>query len=237
MRFLILRPLEQGQETAEALAGLGHEGIVAPLLRIIPNESALAELERLRPVVRLILTSANGLAFLPATPDWLAEIPIDCVGEATATLAAAKGFAHPRGLGGNAQMLLAALLAEPAPKGHVVHLAGRDRRGEITEELARAGWSAAALETYRAEISESLPDHIIRMITDQQFDGVIVTSPRMAEAFAAILVRDLQSVEIPPVLAISPATAQPLLTRAGQKVSIAREPTMASIFQLILHHP
>src|SRR5690606_17211969 len=146
MRVLLTRPRADAEATAERVAALGHAAVIAPLLDIVP-ESGQPDLAG---AGALIVTSANALRVLPASAlRSVRGLPLFAVGARTAAAARACGFADVRSAAGDAEALLALILSA-SPQGTLVHLAGRDRAGELVPRLAAAGFTARVATVYRA---------------------------------------------------------------------------------------
>ena len=64
MRVVVTRPQADSERTAAALEALGHEVLVAPLMRIEPVAVDLAGTWS-----AIVITSANALQAVPATAD------------------------------------------------------------------------------------------------------------------------------------------------------------------------
>jgi uroporphyrinogen-III synthase len=64
MRVVVTRPQADSERTAVALEALGHEVLVAPLMRIEPVAVDLAGTWS-----AIVITSANALQAVPATAD------------------------------------------------------------------------------------------------------------------------------------------------------------------------
>ena len=77
------------ERTAAALEALGHEVLVAPLMRIEPVAADLAGTWS-----AIVITSANALQAVPATADGVKPLPVFAVGDRSAE--AARGRDLPR---------------------------------------------------------------------------------------------------------------------------------------------
>jgi len=115
--------------------------VIAPLMDIVPTQAA----PDLRDVGGVIFTSevAARQVTAPAGPD---KVPAWCVGDRTARAAAEAGFAA-RSAGGTAADLIRMVRAD-APTGRVLHLSGLHTRGNVAEELRKAGVAADSVAIY-----------------------------------------------------------------------------------------
>ncbi|HYZ60956.1 MAG TPA: uroporphyrinogen-III synthase, partial [Acetobacteraceae bacterium] len=98
-QVLITRPEPDATETAERVAALGWEPVIAPVLQLVPGRVAAGV-----DCAAVLVTSRNAL---PALPDELRARPLLAVGRATAARAAALGFADVRDADGDAADLAA----------------------------------------------------------------------------------------------------------------------------------
>ena len=85
MRVVVTRPQADGERTAAALEALGHEVLVAPLMRIEPIAADLAGTWS-----AIVITSANALQAAPATID--KTLPVFAVGDRSAEAARRAGM-------------------------------------------------------------------------------------------------------------------------------------------------
>lgn len=149
---LLTRPKAQSQAFARALEerfGPGARPVIAPLMEVEPLAPPLPD----GPFAGVIFTSANAVAAAGA----LGPLPrlAWCVGDKTAQAARSAGFAA-RSAGGDAEALVAAILADP-PAGRLLHLRGQETRGEVAERLVSAGIETLSLTVYR-QVAQPLSD-------------------------------------------------------------------------------
>jgi uroporphyrinogen-III synthase len=141
-----------------------------------------------RAAVRLIPLAARGQAH--------------CVGPRTAAVARRAGFAA-QAHGGDGAALTAAL-AHPGPP--LIHLRGKDSRGDIAARLTQAGRDAAEVVVYRQE-ARPLPPRADAAMAGPGPVLVALFSPRSARLF-------VEAVPIPSdavtIAALSPAVAAEL---------------------------
>lgn len=189
MRLLVTRPEPDATRQAEALAALGHEAVVAPLLFVAPATDTSLDL---RGAQALIVTSRNALRALASHPDRAAalRLPLFAVGEATAKAAADLGFtkvtAGP-GTGEDLSRLIAATLDPKA--GALVHLAGETVAFDLKSELQARGFTIRQPVLYRTIPAVRLPEGVLSLLSAGKLDGVVLMSPRTAAIFAALVVR------------------------------------------------
>ena len=174
MRILVTRPEPDNARTAAALRDLGHEVVLAPLLRI--EAVANADLGP-PPWSGVLITSANGARALAGHPrrGELLALPVLAVGGSSADAARTAGFTDVSSADGDASDL-ARLAAErfSGARHPLLYLAGEDRSGE----LSVAGLTIRTVVVYRARAATSLPAH-------GRIDGVLHFSRRSVEAYLA----------------------------------------------------
>jgi uroporphyrinogen-III synthase len=142
---LLTRPLAQSQAfAAQVLArfGAGVRPVLSPLMAVQPLSPALPP----GPFAGVIFTSAAGVEAALSLCDRLPRLAW-CVGQATADRAAQAGF-QAQSAGGDADALVAAILADPPP-GRLLHLRGEDTRGDVAERLVSAGLETVSQIIYR----------------------------------------------------------------------------------------
>lgn len=195
MRLLVLRPEPGAGATAERIAALGHEAIVAPLFEVAPLAWAAPD-----PADHdaLILTSANAVRHAGASLTTLAGLPVYAVGSATAAAASEAGLSV-RAVGMSEGMeTIRRAIAEGVRRP--LHLAGADHRA-----IAHDGCELRRIIVYRSDPVASLPDAAQQALTDGA--TALLHSPRAAALFASFLTDDHPRASIP-IAAISAATAQ-----------------------------
>jgi len=186
MRLLVTRAEEDAAPLAARLKALGHEPVLCPLFeihdRVIDRERLSAALAD---AAGLAFTSANGVRALSrAWPQ--CALPAFCVGAATAEAARAAGFAEVVEAGGTAESL-AEVIAARRP-GAVLHIAGRDRAGDLAGLLRQAGLQAERLVLYEARAAQALPEPARKALSSASPpEGVLLFSPRTAHIFRSCL--------------------------------------------------
>ncbi len=191
MRILVTRPEPEAHQFAEALAAIGIEPIVAPLLTIVPIEAAPPELARFQAV---LLTSANGARAL-AERGAERDIAVLTVGNATAAAARAAGYRRIASADGDWRDLAALVRSSLDPaKGPLLHATGADHGNELIDDLTPHGFAIERAVLYRAIAADRLPDAALAALRGApsnngapSFDGVALFSPRTARTFIALV--------------------------------------------------
>jgi uroporphyrinogen-III synthase len=216
----------------EALGRAGVAAIAAPMLDVIGLAQPVACVRAADPAAEaLILTSAKAARALggDAEVSFLTRLPVFAVGEATASAARLAGFTDVHVAGGDADALADRLIG--VSQRRFVHVAGRDRTGDIAGRLRRAGKSVAIAEIYRAEPAKRLPDGVATALAAGEIWGLVVASARTAAAFAALMPSNggLDRLGDLVLVAISEAAAAPLVPYC-RRMRIASVPDGAALF-------
>ena len=230
MRVLITRDAADAARTAEALARLGHEAVIAPALAIALRPLA----PRARHPAALLATSHH--AFAGALPEGIDRMaPVFAVGERTAEAARAAGFRDVRvGAGDGAGLVPLVLLTLPRP-ATLLYLAGRDRKPGIEAALVAAGCGVEVAEVYAAEPAEAWPAAAVG-----DLDGGAVAAALHYSRRSAGLALDLARRHglIAPFLSlehlcVSADAAEPLVAAGASAVAVAARPDEGSLLALL----
>lgn len=186
---LVTRPAEDAGPLARRIEALGHRALCEPLLVIRFLDDTTLDLTGAR---ALAFTSANGVrALVHARPDApRLGLPAFAVGPASAAAARAAGFANVVTGGGDVETLARAIVATLRPAaGAVVHIAGRERAGDLIAALAANGFAARRAVLYAADAVEALSPATAEALRAGTIDDVIIFSPRSARRFVTLLAR------------------------------------------------
>ena len=231
-RVLVTRPAPAADRSAARYRAAGHQVHVAPLLAFALLDPGPDTLPPAEGLAAIAATSARGIeaAVRLLSPAHYA-LPLHAVGEATARAARAAGFAETHAAEGDL-VALAAALRIAIPRGaEVLHLAARDRSGDLAGLLAPAGIACRLVELYAMEPVGSLPQDI-RTALSASAQPVLapVYSRRSAQALADVLAA---WGDRPPFrfLAISAEAGEPL-TGLGP-VDLAKTPDEAGLMALL----
>jgi len=176
MRIVVTRPRADGERTATALEELGHEVLVAPLMRIEPVAAALAGTWS-----GIIVTSANALQAAKA-PEFK-SLPVFAVGSRTAEAARQAEFATVSAANRDTKDLVRLVTARSVgATAPLLYLAGEDRAGDLVAELATQGIRAQMKIVYRA-VAEPFPPVLAAALEAGDVDAVLHFSRRSAELF------------------------------------------------------
>ena len=220
MRVWITRTLPEASATAQRLDSRGHAAIVAPVLEARPVAGARAALDG---VDAIAFTSGHAIsAFAALTP--VRSIPVFTVGDATASLARAAGFADVRSADGNAETLAELIAREQRTGVLVLHPTAREPAADLTGLLAQRGVQATPLTVY-----ETVPTELAAPPGDAE--AVLVHSARAA-ARVATLIESAGRLGLE-AYAISRAAAQPLVALGLARLVAAPFPNEAALLDLL----
>ena len=233
MRLLLTRPEADAERTAKALRVLGHEAIIAPLLRIAVT--ANAEIGS-GPWAAILITSANAahaIATHTAVTQFRA-LPVFTVGQRSAQAMAAAGFADVSSADGGVAELAHLAAARVNPGASLLYLAGEDRSGDLAGDLGARGFDVQTAVIYRAVAAASLP-RVAAEALASGIDGVLHFSRRSAEAYvAAARGTNMLTAALKPVqYCISAQVAEPLSRAGAADIRAAAEPSETALIALI----
>ena len=182
MPVLVTRPREQAGTTAEALAAMGHEALIDPVMRIEP-----LPLPDITPdgVAAVVVTSANAARRLPAQ---LCRLPVFAVGAATAVAAREAGATDVRAGDSDGRALadLVGRTVRPAA-GEILHLAGTKVRPGLEEELRAAGYAYRRVPAYRAIPCPALGEATRGVLAKDRLDAALLFSPRTTAIWRSLV--------------------------------------------------
>lgn len=185
MLVLVTRPREQGADTVEALAALGHEALVDPLLAIRPLDPGPIDFGAADAV---IVTSANAVQALRTVP---ASLPIYAVGMATAAAVRSMVGNAVRVGPGDGSGLAETIIEERQAIGRphtVLHLRGAAVAADLETRLTAAGLSYRSVVVYEAVTADALAPSTINALHRQHLGAVLLFSPRTARTFADLVI-------------------------------------------------
>jgi uroporphyrinogen-III synthase len=214
MKIWVTRAEPGAGRTAERLRALGHEPLVAPVLKV----HALNPEIDLGGVGSLAFTSANGVrAFAALSRD--RGLPVFAVGGATSEAARAAGFAFVLSADGDVKAMARAIAGSSGMlAGAVLHPGASEPAGDLIGALAALGVAARAVTVY-----ETL---ILPVAVPPGAQALLIHSPKAARAVADADIGNLTA------YCISQAAAQPLAGRVRRAV-VAAEPNEASLLGLL----
>ncbi len=220
----ITRASPGAEATAARVAALGHEGLIAPVLKVV----ALGGAVDLSDVGAVAFTSANGVrAFADRCPE--RDLRVFAVGAATALASKAAGFRDILAAAGGVSDLAAMIrsLAEQVP-GVVLHPSTTEPAGDLVGDLDRLGVTARALPLYQT-VAMDVPRAVLDRIPS--LDGVLVHSPKAGRRLAQLL----SHAELPNLKAycLSPQVAATLAALRIGPIGVAPLPNEEALLSLL----
>ncbi|MDD9994109.1 MAG: uroporphyrinogen-III synthase [Rhodospirillales bacterium] len=235
-RLLLTRPRQESLALAEELARHGIESLIEPMMTICIDDDARLDLAGAQAI---LLTSANGARALAATsPDEEARcLPILAVGCATAQAARDAGFRSVTAAGGDVDALAALATARLQPdSGRLVHVAGRDTIGGLSERLAAAGFETKRVPLYDAVAASAFSTPARRALEAQALAGAAFYSPRTARLFAK-LARESgldSTARALTAFCLSQAVAEAAASLPWNRVSVAAAPQQDALVAFVV---
>jgi uroporphyrinogen-III synthase len=235
MRILVTRPQPAADKTAARLRELGHEPFVLPLTQgIFEPDIALAALVQ-GGYTALALTSAQAARALALLTNALApylDIPVFCVGAATANAAGLLGFRKVipgPGAGEGLAELIATQFSEDQ-KPRILYLAGAPRSPDFEAGLHRLAVDFRVVEIYRMVPLDDAEHRLQLILTETPPDAVLLYSSETAHRFLNLpSVSDLTDLRY---LCLSSAIAK-TLPAAIRNVVVAAMPDEDSLLRLL----
>lgn len=226
-RIWVTRAEPGAAATAERLHALGLDALVFPLLAV-ELINAVPDLDA---VGGLVFTSANAVrAFADLSPR--REFAVFAVGEATAKAARAAGFAEVSIGPSNGAALVELIITKwRTASGMLAAISPEAPAFDVAKALRAAGLPVRRLVLYRT-VPETVPPPGLLNALAEGIDGVLIHSPRAAEALAALTLPATDFADMT-LYALSEACVQPLQALPWREVRVADQPREDTLLQLI----
>lgn len=225
--ILVTRAREQAEETARELRARGFLTLVDPVFEVRRVPFTLPPASDIRAV---ILTSANAAYALARE---LVEKPVFAVGEATARAAQARGAFDLHVARGEWEDLATRVIQELQPAGGlIVHLSGRDLRGEIGPRLTDAGFAYEQVIVYETVPREEIGSRTRHALSRRAIGAILLYSPRTAATFARLVRQAGLEHRLEGVLCVclSEAVAEEIDDLPGLEIVVAEERDQKALF-------
>ncbi|MXQ14552.1 uroporphyrinogen-III synthase [Microvirga makkahensis] len=228
MRILLTRAREDSERTAKKLAALGHEAVIAPVLRIAPTGDPIPA----GACDALIVTSAHGVEALSSYAD--KDIPVFSVGERTTDALRATGFTSITTAEGDAESLSRLIRDNLQPPRRLLHVTARHHKEEPAASLRAAGFTVPSWEAYEAEAAPALPEAAVEALRTGKIAAVLHYSRRSADLFVQLAGRaGLQSAILGCLHLCLSADVSAPLAAAGAATRIAGGPHEDALLELV----
>ncbi len=230
--FLITRPEEDAAPLASALAALGAETSLEPMLTIVPLDGPPLDLAG---VQALLVTSANGLRAFARRSDER-RLAVYAVGDASARTAREMGFETVESAAGDVDALAdLAIRRARSGGGALLHVAGTAVAGDLKGRLEAAGLRYRCDVLYEARPSERLSSATVAALESHALDGILFFSPRTARAFVKLVEQAEAETLLRPVTAfcLSPAVAAAAAAAPWGGMEIAERPDQETLLSAV----
>jgi len=221
LKILITRPEPGAAATASRLVELGHAPILAPCLTITARAAKLPVLP-----AALIITSGQAVTGLP---EHLRQVPVFCVGDATAGRLRQAGFTSVESAGGDARDLLRLITARRLPGTHVL-VTGAGLGLTLSGQLRAAAIPVLRRVVYATRPVSALDAPVRAALAAGQIDAALFFSAETATAFARLHPPGTDGMD---AYALSPAVADALRELPWRAIHVAEAPTEADLLALL----
>lgn len=227
---LITRPPPGAAATAECVAAMGFEPILAPVLVIervpvaLPDPAAMAA---------ILVTSSNAVDALPV--EWRG-CPLLAVGDATAKRAGAAGFFAVSSAAGDATALASLATQRLRPEDGPLLLASGEGQGMSLEADLRArGFAVVRREVYAARPVAGLPAAARAALDSRTLRACLFFSAETARVFVHLATEECRATQFAEVeaLAIGQAAAVALERLPWRRIGVAARPTQDEMLALL----
>ena len=180
MRVIVTRARADAERTAAALRARGHEPILSPVLEIVRTGAQIQPDQ----AQGLVATSAHAFEAIRAgEAASLAPLPLFVVGARTGQAAQRAGLAAPRVIAARASELAAQMAPALTAGAGLLYLAGRDRKPDLEDALAHAGFRIDAAIVYEARAHETFSPEAEAALRQGEAEAVLHFSRRSAQLF------------------------------------------------------
>lgn len=227
MTIWLTRPRDDSAALATALAAKNLRSIIAPVLEIQPLPVSL-------PTTMpdaILLTSRHAAHALPIA--W-AQLPVYCVGAATAEAAQAAGYRHLC-VGAGDMLALLPELADALRGQSLFYLSGEDISVDVAALLAAQQVEVQRAIAYRASAAEQLPPLIRDALEADQLRSVVFFSARTARITEQLL-RAANLTHLANTLTaycLSLTVAQAAATLPWRRLQVAHTPTNEAMLAMM----
>ena len=242
-RLLVTRPEPHAAGTAAALAALGHEPVLSPMLSVVPSAGVhigYDDAAALALTSRTAVEATAALAAARADLSGLFAIPVFTVGAATAEAARAAGFEQVLSADGAVGDLVRLIRQYVRPgDGAILHLGGAVRAGDLSGDLAVAGYSVSTIVVYETVPAVRLSAPAAAALAAGHLDAVLVYSERTAAALVAAAAAEglAEALAGLPCLGLSEAVLAPLARAGVRDLRAAARPNENALFALLHGFP
>jgi uroporphyrinogen-III synthase len=231
VRVLITRPRADAERTAERVRALGHEPVLAPLIRIVPTGSALPA----RMPDAILATSRNAVEAIGSEVGRMSGIPFFAVGPETAAAARAAGFDAVTDGGGSAAKLAGAVLASYPAGARLLYIAGRPRKPHLEAALS-GDHVLEVVEVYRSVPAATLSSGARSLLAAGGGRVAVLHASRNAADVFIRLADEAgagEGARLALHLVVSEDAAEPLRRAGCREIRVASRPTPEALPELL----
>jgi uroporphyrinogen-III synthase len=228
--ILITRPEPGASKTAARLVRQGLRPIVAPVLEVRILTGHLPPAARLQAI---LVASGNAVPALPASHR---HLPLLAVGEATASRAAAAGFARVASADGDARALAALAARSCDAMGAPLLLATGSGQGKaLAADLRTRGFRVIRRAVYATVPVRALPEPAREALEAGDVTAALFFSAETARHCLLLLRRARlhEAVRSVDALAIGEASAVALQALPWRRIRVAARPTQDAMLALL----
>jgi uroporphyrinogen-III synthase len=228
MHILLLRAAQDAARTAQELRSRHHSVVLSSIIEIVPTKTPLPG----GTFDGLIVTSAQAFASMdPAVVPSLRPLPFFSVGTRAGLAALKLGLSSPRLIGTDAKSLLRQITEKYPKDSHFLYLAGEDRKPDLEDGLAAAGYKVTLHETYRAEPAAKLTVAARSALEHDEVDVILHYSRRSAEIFLYFALQHKFDLSTTAHLCLSADVAVPLQEAYFDNIVVADIPNEISLLE------
>ncbi len=222
---LVTRPEPAARETADRLRAIGFRPILAPLMRIEPRV-----LRATAGVDAVLATSGNAIAALGPWRD----VMLLAVGDRTAEMARAAGFARVHSADGDAAALARLVRTLLSPGARLLLASGARQGVPLATTLRDRGYRVLRRVAYAAQPMHRLPDAAAQALQGEHVHAALFLSAETARVFTALLPQPLHAALLQvTAIAIAPHTAEAISHLRWRSLRVSAKPTLDDVLALL----
>lgn len=231
----LTRPLPDSTSLATELDARGIRSIISPVMRI---EMLVPSIPTAHAPTALLLTSRYGVHALSHLPAQWRNLPVYCVGRATAARAQEQHFTNTITGEADALTLMETISAVLPAHSRLLYLTGDETRVDVVSLLASRNIEVEEHWAYRAHAAVELSSELRTALADQQVDGVTFFSPRSAKLACELLLKhnldeSTQSVD---AFCLSLNVVQAAARLNWRMFAACHRPTRKAMVELVVSH-
>ena len=230
MTILLTRPKDDALVLGRELRRMGYASILSPMLEVTFVNGPKIRMDKYDAILS---TSANGVRALARRTE-NRIIPIFAVGHSTAAAASNLKFRKVLSADGDVTSLAKKVLSFYPSPSKFIHVAGTALAGDLSGELKKFGHCVDRAIVYKTHVCSSLTDEAVSSLERQVIKGVIIYSPKTAEAFCSAISKcpGLDYLRNVHLIALSDAVHRSAVA-PWSSVCVARKPNKKAVFEAL----